>query len=185
MLPNVPPNPALRKRLTHKSASELFALLKKKDPRRAEDIDAHNPVRLIRALEIAKAVGASPVLKTESLYDVLWIGIDVPKDVLNIKIEKRLTARMKRGMLSEARRLHAEGLSWKRMEELGLEYRYMARLLQRKMTREEFDRDLTTEIRRYAKRQRMYWKRNKKIWWVGPGDTKLSFKLIREFLNAE
>ena len=167
-LPNVPPNPSLRKKLATLSAPELFALLKEKDPRRAEDIDEHNPVRLIRALEIAEAVGASPAPRTESLYEVLWLGIDVPKEVLNEKIVKRLVARMKRGMKSEAMHLHAEGLSWRRMEELGLEYRYLARLIQGTLTKEAFMEELATEIRRYAKRQRMYWRRNKDIHWFTP-----------------
>jgi tRNA dimethylallyltransferase len=122
-------------------------------------------VRLIRALEIAEAIGASPLPSPSLLYDVLWIGIDAPKEVLDRKIETRLHARMERGMLKEAKNLHVAGLSWKRMEDLGLEYRYMARLLQKQITREEFNRDLTTEIKRYAKRQRMYWKRNKEIRW--------------------
>jgi tRNA dimethylallyltransferase len=164
-LPNVPPNPLLRKKLEGLSKAELFAILEAKDPRRAADIDIHNPVRLIRALEIAEAIGASPLPSPSLLYDVLWIGIDAPKEVLDRKIETRLHARMERGMLKEAKNLHVAGLSWKRMEDLGLEYRYMARLLQKQITREEFNRDLTTEIKRYAKRQRMYWKRNKEIRW--------------------
>jgi tRNA dimethylallyltransferase len=170
-LPHVPPNAALRKKLALLSAEELFRMLEHKDPRRAADIDAQNPVRLIRALEIAEAIGSSPLPSPEPLYDVLWIGIDVPTQVLNEKIEKRLHERMKRGMLKEAERLHAEGLSWKRMEELGLEYRYLARLLQKKITRAEFDRDLLTEIKRYAKRQRMYWRRNKEITWIQRDNT--------------
>jgi tRNA dimethylallyltransferase len=183
VLPNVPPNAKLRKRLETLSAPELFALLKKKDPRRAEVIDEHNPVRLIRALEIAEAVGASPIPRAESHYDVLWIGIDMPKEVLNEKIEKRLKARMKQGMLSEAKKLHAAGLSWKRMEELGLEYRYMARLLQKNITRKEFDTDLATEIRRYAKRQRMYWRRNTEIKWFSPDRFGEVEGVVREFLG--
>jgi len=165
-LPHVPPNKAFRKSLEGKSAAELFVMLVEKDPVRAETIDAQNPVRLIRALEIAEAIGTTPPPSHESLYDTLWIGIDVPVEVLYEKIEARLKARMKSGMLAEAKSLHAEGLSWKRMEALGLEYRYMARLLQKQITRVEFDRDLATEIRHYAKRQRMYWRRNKEITWI-------------------
>jgi tRNA dimethylallyltransferase len=184
VLPNVPPNPIMRKRLAIKSASELFALLKKKDPHRAEEIDEHNPVRLVRALEIAEAIGTSPTRRSESLYDVMWVGIDIPKEILNEKIVKRLHARMRRGMLAEAKRLRASGLSWERMEELGLEYRYMARLLQKKITREEFDRDLATEIRRYAKRQRMYWRRNKEIRWFTAEELGAVVPFVTHFLTT-
>ncbi|MFM2374507.1 MAG: hypothetical protein RLZZ234_502 [Candidatus Parcubacteria bacterium] len=183
-LPNVPPNPALRKKLEVLSAAELSILLAAKDPRRAEDIDKQNPVRLIRALEIAEAIGTSPLPSPSLLYDVLWIGIDAPKEVLDGKIEARLHARMKRGMLNEARNLHAAGLSWKRMEDLGLEYRYMARLLQKNITRLEFDRDLTTEIKRYAKRQRMYWRRNKDIRWFTPEELHKVEEVVRGFVHS-
>ena len=54
-LPNVPPNATLRKKLTKKTASELFLILQKRDPIRAETIDRKNPRRLIRAIEIAYA----------------------------------------------------------------------------------------------------------------------------------
>ena len=43
--------------------------------------------------------------------------------------------RMKQGMVQEAKRLHKEGLSYKRMSELGLEYRYLALYLQKKITK--------------------------------------------------
>ena len=52
-LADIPPNPRLRKRLAKKTAAQLFTLLKKLDPKRARAIDAKNPVRLIRAIEIA------------------------------------------------------------------------------------------------------------------------------------
>jgi tRNA dimethylallyltransferase len=139
-------------------------------------------VRLIRALEIAEAIGTTPLPSVEKIYDALWIGIDVPVDILYEKIEARLKARMKHGMLAEAKSLHADGLSWKRMEALGLEYRFMARLLQKHITRVEFDRDLATEIRHYAKRQRMYWRRNKEIVWMPAGKTTKTLALVRRFI---
>lgn len=78
-------------------------------------------------------------------------------------------------MIAEARRLHeprtsknpAGGLSWKRMEELGLEYRYLAKYLQGKMSKEEFVEKLNTEIWHYAKRQMTWFRRNSKIQWFG------------------
>ncbi len=164
--PNVPPNAALRKRLANKSAAQLFAMLQKADPARAKTIDRHNPRRLVRALEIARALGASPAPAPEQKYDVLWLGLDPGQEKLDTLINKRLKSRLKAGMIAEAKRLHKQGLSYKRMEELGLEYRYLARLLQGKMTLKEFEADLEQAIRGYAKRQRTWFKRNKDIVWV-------------------
>jgi tRNA dimethylallyltransferase len=167
-LPEVPPNFQLRKKLEKKTVEELFTMLKKKDPTRAETIDRLNKVRLIRALEIASALGKVPPLREVSAeqaqYDFIWIGIRPEKGMLEEKILKRLGARMP-GMIKEAKNLRANKLSYKRMEELGLEYRYLARLLQDKMDRKKFVDELYKEIKHYAKRQNTWFKRNKDITW--------------------
>jgi tRNA dimethylallyltransferase len=66
-------------------------------------------------------------------------------------------------MVAEAKRLHRQGVSYKRMEALGLEYRYLARLLQKKITKEEFLTQLESAIYDYARRQVTYFKRNEEI----------------------
>ena len=165
-LPEVKPNKNLRKELEKLSTGELFKILKKLDPRRAKEIDAKNPVRLIRAIEIAKELGKVPKLKTNPKYDTITIGLDFPDNELKERIEKRLISRFKNGMLDEAKKLHSQGLSFKRMEQLGLEYRYMAKFLQGKITEKEMVEKLNLEIWKYAKRQRTWFKRDKNIIWV-------------------
>ena len=162
--PNVAPNPKLRAELEKKSVKQLFAQLKKLDPRRAATIEPEHKRRLIRAIEIAKALGKNPLPSPEPKYEVLWLGLN-PKD-LQKNISKRLKARIKAGMVAEAKRLHKAGLSYKRMEELGLEYRYLARLLQKQLTQAEFETQLERAINQYAKRQYRWFKRNKDIKWV-------------------
>lgn len=171
-LPNVPPNPKLRAQLEKKSVAQLYTLLKKKDPHRAKTIEPHHKRRLIRALEIAGALGSVPKymdLKYMDLrnpyFDVLWVGIAPPLKQLEKKIAIRLFARIRLGMAAEAKRLHAKGLSYKRMEELGLEYRSLAHFLQGKVTRKQMTEELNRAIRKYAIRQIRYWKRNKDIRW--------------------
>ena len=166
-LPNVAANAKLRAKLEVKTAAQLLTMLKKRDPRRAKTIDPHNKRRLIRALEIAASIGKSPLTARQGLaaYDALWIGCAPPMKELEKKITIRLFGRIRGGMVAEAKRLHACGLSYKRMEELGLEYRSLARLLQGKITRGEMADELNRAIRKYAKRQLTYWKRNKDIEW--------------------
>jgi tRNA dimethylallyltransferase len=170
VLPEVPPNPALRAKLEKKSVAQLFALLQKKDPERAANIEPTHHRRLVRALEIAEALGKSPAkagaMQAEEKYNVLWLGLSPSAKVLQKRIVKRLAARLKAGMLAEAKRLHAQGLSYKRMEALGLEYRSMAAYLQNKMTKEEMIAQLDREIAHYAKRQLRWFKRNPTIVWV-------------------
>lgn len=183
-IPNVPPNRTLRTRLGKKTAAQLFATLKRLDPKRAKTIDPRNKVRLIRAIEIAQD-DSVPAKKDSRnpVYDVLWIGLDVPKEELERKIGARLRSRIRQGMLSEAKRLHAQGLSYKRMEELGLEYRYLARHLQGKITREEMLAQLERAIVQFAKRQRTYWRRNKDICWLDPRDLRKIESLVRSWLK--
>jgi len=187
-LPNVPPNPKLRAQLDKKSAAQLFAMLKKRDPRRAKLMNTpserNNKVRLIRALEISYALGRVPMFDLRSrTYDALWMGIAPPIDKLEKKITIRLFARIGRSMITEAKRLHKAGLSYKRMEELGLEYRALASLLQGRITQEQMIEELNHAIRRYAKRQIVYWKRNKDIvWFKEPKMFRIS-KAVRGWLK--
>lgn len=176
----VPPNPALRKRLASKSPAQLFTMLQKLDPSRAKTIERGNPRRLVRAIEVAKAVGKNPKATPTQTYDVLWLGLN-PAD-LDTKIHARLKARIKAGMVAEAKRLHKSGLSYKRMDELGLEYRYLARLLQKKISPAEFEIELERAIRHYAKRQGRWFKRNKDIKWVKSKFQAL--KLSKQFLKS-
>jgi tRNA dimethylallyltransferase len=165
-LPEVKPSHALRVRLAKKSVEELFIILKKLDPTRAKAIDAKNPHRLIRAIEVLKATGKpiSP-LQSRKIQNVLEIGIKKSPEELKKAIHKRLLKRLN-GMIAEVKKLRRGGLSWKRLEELGLEYRYTAQHLQGKLTKEEMVTLLQKEIEHFAKRQMTWFKRDKRIKWI-------------------
>ncbi len=185
--PEVKPNEKLRKQLEKKSAGELFKILKKIDPRRAHEIDRHNKVRLIRAIEIAKKLGSVPAIKKAvKNYEVLQIGLKLPEKFFKQKINARLIERIRDGMLREAKRLHIKGLSWKRMEALGLEYKYEALYLQKKITKKEMVEKLSTEIWRYAKRQDTWFKKDSRIQWFNPKHKKDLRKInhsVKNFLK--
>ncbi|HUO50171.1 MAG TPA: tRNA (adenosine(37)-N6)-dimethylallyltransferase MiaA [Candidatus Paceibacterota bacterium] len=184
VLPDVPPNATLRAKLEKMSTDELYALLQRRDKQRAATIEPHHKRRLIRALEIAHVLGKNPQPQKSSRFDVLWIGIKPPAQELEDKIKTRLNVRIKIGMIAEAKRLHAGGLSYKRMEALGLEYRALARLLQKKINRAQFEAELFREIRKYAKRQITYWKRNKKITWFDPRENADIEKRVAQWLHS-
>ena len=182
--PEVPPNAKLRKELEKLSTEKLFKKLAKLDPVRAETIDAKNPRRLIRAIEIAEALGSVPArTPATERYDTLYIGLALPKEELAERIHKRLLARMRQGMLAEAKRLREQGLSWKRMESLGLEYRFLAQFLQNKISKEELLELLNIAIRQYSKRQMVWFNRNEKIKWFQPTETKKVLSAVVKFLK--
>jgi tRNA dimethylallyltransferase len=201
VLPAVKPDKKLRKELEKKSKEELFLILKKLDKNRAETIDKNNPVRLIRAIEIASALGSVPIPSQEnpkeSKYNVLKIGLILPDEELKERIYKRLHARIKAGMIKEVQDLYKRGISWKKLENFGLEYKYCAQFLQgkfgeidtqskAKIAKEKMAELLNIEIWHYAKRQKTWFKRDKNIIWIDPREIygkALALKKIKDFLK--
>lgn len=189
VLPQVSPDKDLRKKLEKKSKVELFKILKKLDAKRAKNIDENNPVRLIRAIEIATTLGKVPTLAGVGhlpKYNLIYIGLNLPDEVFKERIKSRLLARIAKGMVKEVQNLKKNGLSWKRLNDLGLEYRYVSEYLQNKVTEEEMISKLNTEIWHYAKRQKTWFKRNKEIIWIDPREVyekaKALYK-IKKFLE--
>lgn len=181
VIPEVEPDLKLRKRLEKETIENLFNKLKKLDPQRAKNIDSKNKRRLIRALEIVLKTGRPvPKLKTQPQFKVLFLGIKKSQEKLEKLIKKRLLKRLKQGMVEEIKKLKRCGLSWKKLDDFGLEYRYVSKCLQGKLSKEEMIERLQKEIEHYAKRQMTWFKRDKRIRWIN--SYKETENLIKEFL---
>ena len=132
----------------------------------------------------------------------LQLGIGQPKEKLKKLIKKRLLKRLKQGMVAEVMRLRKQGVSWKRLEEFGLEYRAVAQYLQKKtlrpalrqmlrqgeqaqgkLFRQEMINKIQKESEQYAKRQMTWFKRDKRIRWVK--NYKKAIKLVKIFTNKK
>ncbi len=183
--PEVEADPEQQKELEAKTVEELFDLLRALDPVRASTIDRKNKRRLARAIVIARALGAVPPIQSasSSKYDALRIGLSLPIDQLRERIKVRLLKRLDAGMLDEANRLHKSGLSYERMDELGLEYRYLAAFIQGHMTREQMIEKLSVEIGKYAKRQMTWFKKDQDIRWFEPGQNEAIETAVQAFLK--
>jgi len=182
-IPRVKPDWKLRKKLEKKSAKELFEILKKLDPERAKTIEKDNKRRLIRAIEIAKKLGNVPPLKTEPLpYPILFLGIKKSKEELKKLIKRRLLKRLKEGMIEEVKKLRKSGISWKRLEEFGLEYEWVAKYLQGKIGYKEMVESLQKDIEKFAKKQMTYFKKYfPQTIWIK--NCKEAEKKVKEFLK--
>ncbi|MEI6280499.1 MAG: tRNA (adenosine(37)-N6)-dimethylallyltransferase MiaA [bacterium] len=155
VFPEVPPNNKLRKILSTKSEAELFKVLKKMDSSRAKSIDKNNKVRLIRAIEIAKALGKVPkIIEVKPKYKFIKIGLYLPEDLLKKKVERRVKKMFKMGLLNEIKKLKKNGVSDKRLKEFGFEYN------------EPTPKKVILETIKYAKRQMTWFKRDKSIKWL-------------------
>jgi tRNA dimethylallyltransferase len=164
IFPEVPPNEKLRKILYSKKAIVLFEYLKKIDPERAKNIDSKNKVRLIRAIEIVKALGkVPPITEATPPYKFIKIGLYLPPDKLKKKIEKRVKKMFQAGLLWEIKKLKKTGISNKRLQELGFEY-----------FNPTYEK-VVQKTSQYAKRQMTWFKRDKKIKWFD-ASKKISLK---------
>ncbi|MBU2220089.1 hypothetical protein KJ665_03015, partial [Patescibacteria group bacterium] len=174
----------------------------KLDPRRAATIDRHNPRRLIRALEIVMSTGrpvpelnppppsftkggsAPPFRKGRlgGIYtNVLFLGIKKSRPELARRVKIRLQQRLQQGMLTEVKKLRQQGLSWKRLDSFGLEYRWLSHYLRGHITYQEMIDRLQKDIEHYAKRQMTWFKRDSRIIWIkNPSEAK---KKIRAFFE--
>ncbi|OGN32919.1 MAG: tRNA (adenosine(37)-N6)-dimethylallyltransferase MiaA [Candidatus Yanofskybacteria bacterium RIFCSPLOWO2_02_FULL_47_9b] len=167
-LPEVKPDWKLRKQLEQKTPAQLLTILKKLDPVWAQNVDPKNPRRLVRAIEVSKVTKSQKFNITDfykQKVDAQFIGLAPKQKKLERNIAKRLMQRLKQGMVREVSKLHAGGLSWKRLESFGLEYKWLALFLQKKITRAEMLTNLKRDIIRYAKRQMRWFKRNPNIRW--------------------
>jgi len=202
-IPAVKPDLKLRARLEKKSAQELFEQLKKLDPNRAKKIDRFNRRRLIRALEIVYKTGkpvptlvipakagiqtselgfrAKPGMTDTNHFDALFLGIKKSPAELKKLIAARLQKRLKQGMIEEVKNLRQDGISWKKLDDFGLEYRWIAKHLQKQISRKVMISRLQKEIEHFAKRQMTWFRKNKQINWI-KNKTELQ-RIIKKFFK--
>lgn len=190
-IPQVPPQPALRAQLETRFLSDLLVELHERDPQSYAVIDRNNPRRVIRALEVCIITG-KPFSEqrgvADPLYRCLLLGISWPRDVLYQRIDARVDERMQQGMAQEVRDLLAQGVSFERLDALGLEYRFIARWL-----RGEFDSEaqmverLKYAIHDFTRRQLSWFRRDKRIIWItgGLAMEEQAIQAMRTFLEEK
>lgn len=181
------PDLALRDRLERLTNAALHQRLKELAPEAAKTIDPRNRRRIIRAVEIREQgfpVKTSHVNAPQYMFRQL--GLTWPRDVLRERIKSRLRQRLDEGMIGEVRDLLSEGVSFGRLEALGLEYRFVARFLQGGYaTEEELFDELSRAIYRFAMRQLAWFRRDTSIVWLDHAKDykEQAFELIERFIG--
>jgi tRNA dimethylallyltransferase len=159
-MPPAPPEPELRKDLDQKSIEELKEIFFAFKSHLHNKTDLEDKQRLIRAIEIERARNVKNSEQEESPeIDAAIFGISWERSVLRQRITSRLEERLKHGMIEEVKRLHAAGLSWRRLDSFGLEYRYISQYLQNLISFDEMKNKLNTAIHQFAKRQETWFRR--------------------------
>ncbi|MCK5211073.1 tRNA dimethylallyltransferase [Candidatus Parcubacteria bacterium] len=162
-----------RVRLEKMSAELLFRKLlriNKNIANKLNESDRKNKRRLIRCLENRnQGLGNR---EQEQKYEALVLGITWPKEVLQKRILKRINDRLKNeNMLGEVEGLHMDyKVSWKRLENFGLEYKYLSLYLQGEISREDMVFGLARATYKFSQRQMTWlrrWERQgREIHWV-------------------
>lgn len=195
---DVPENPELRSELATLSLEGLVNhLLTLKDEIHNRTDIIERP-RLVRAIEIAEhtrahKTGLLPSFSASALKEgaskrpdiyPLIIGICFNRTELRTRIRARLVSRLEEGLIQEVQSLHDSGISWERLERLGLEYRFTAEFLQGKIsTEKEYIQSLYIAIGQFAKRQETWFRGMERkgvcIQWIDRNNEKDAEELIK------
>lgn len=187
-LPGNGPDLELRRELEPCPDAELLRRLAAEDPALFARTDKTQRRRVIRALEIADArrrqgpVAAAPMPR----YRSLLLAPFYPRPELHRRIAERLRARLAAGLVEEVAQLQRDGVSWERLEYIGLEYRWVAQYLQGRLTLENMCERLLAGIRNLCRAQEIWYRRfereGKGIYWIRGGEAAAAIPLVEAFL---
>lgn len=182
-IPEVKPNLTLRKSLEEKNLAELQELLKKLDSETYQTIDIKNKRRLSRALEVVITTGESfknKQQKGEKLFETLYLGIELPREVLYDRINERVELQIKNGLLKEVEKL-VQKYPWDSPAMSGIGYRQFKDYFAGIISLDQAKEALKQATRQYAKRQLTWFKRNSEIHWCE--NLNEAEKLVQNFLK--
>jgi len=166
-------NPEVRDRLNAEAEQigkeAMYKRLQELDPAAAIAIDSQNLRRVIRALEVIEITGkpytANLPQEGATYYpNSIWIGLDVPREVLDERIKIRAMKMFEEGLIEEVRDLVIDGLMSGTTARLGHGY---AQIIEWQMGLNADPIEETIIVtRQYARRQETWFKREKRINWI-------------------
>ena len=167
-------NEELRKELTTRLNNEgvapLAEELRRLDPEYAATADMQNPSRVMRALEVCITSGRPYSEQrhgttAERSFDIVKIGVDMPRDILYDRINRRVDMMIADGLVEEARTMLPKR-ELNALQTVG--YREMFDYFDGKITLDEAIELIKRNSRRYAKRQMTWFRRDTEIGWFAP-----------------
>ena len=182
--PNIGPQQGLRDAYDKKDLGELVRLLQAIDPDAIPMVDVKNKRRVIRALEISTFSGqrfSELRKKGDPLVDALQIGIDRSLSELADRANQTIEDMVARGLVEEVRMLLKQGISPNAPAMTALGYRDFAKYLDGEITLHQAVEQLKKQTRAYIRRQRTWFKRDKRIVWVK--DEKEAEKVVKAWLK--
>jgi tRNA dimethylallyltransferase len=166
-------DPGIRGRLEEELSvtgpAPLYERLRSLDPAAAENILPSNGRRIVRALEVIELSGrpfSATMPSFDAVYDSVQIGVEVPRPVLDERIELRVGRMWEAGLVDEVRVLVAEGLAEGRTASRALGYAQVLRFLDGEWTEEEARAETVRATRRFARRQESWFRRDPRVVWL-------------------
>ena len=191
-LVNLQEDKVLHEELESTPLEVLCERLLKEQPDLHVKADLQEKERVIKAIEIieAKKRGNDTTSDYRPNINPFIIGTTISREQLWQNISIRLKERLDEGMLDEVSSIHEDGISWERLEKLGLEYRYCSLFLQGKIaTKDELFEQLFIAIRQFSKRQqtrlRMMEKKGVKIHWLEPASKEERINQALQLISKE
>ncbi len=184
------PDPLLRKTLEERYEQQgigaLQEQLKNLDPEYYAQVDMQNHKRLLRAIEVCLQTGRKyselRLNKPQKRdFNILKIGLNLPREQLFARINRRTEMMLTGGWLEEARRV----LPFRQKNALNtLGYKELFAYFDGKLTLEETIEKIKTNTRRYAKRQLTWFRKDKEIHWFLPEDVEAILRFVKETSGA-
>ncbi|MFL5663028.1 MAG: tRNA (adenosine(37)-N6)-dimethylallyltransferase MiaA, partial [Ktedonobacteraceae bacterium] len=117
-------------------------------------------------------------------YTSLMLGIHWPRTLLYQRIDARVDERMQQGVVQEVRNLLDQGISYERLEALGLEYRFISRWLRGEFASEaEMVQRLKYAIHDFTRRQLTWFRKDQRIIWLEGNDISKAEAEVQQFLQ--
>ena len=161
---------SLAKRLQTEGLESLCEELRQRDPAYYEEVDRNNPARVLRALEVCISTGLPysamrTGVKHQRPFEIIKLGIDMEREILYDRINRRVDIMMQMGLEQEARAVH----HLRRLNSLQtVGYREMFDYFDGTISRDEAVELIKRNSRRYAKRQMTWFRRDTDIVWFAP-----------------
>jgi len=140
------------------SNEEVYNLLKEKDEKEASKLHPNNRKRVVRALNVIENIGGSKsdMLKNQEhkpIYDVCFVGLTLPRDILYERINKRVDQMIENGLLEETKQLFNKygKENYKSLQAIG--YKELFAYYRNEVSYEEAIELIKKKSRNYAKRQ--------------------------------
>ena len=178
---------AFKSYLDSKSNEELVKMLEEQDRKALEKIHPNNRKRLIRALQICHS-GTSKSEQEDKqqhipLYDVYFLGLDVDRNILHDRINKRVDIMFENGLVKEVEELFSNPQTWEYTSFQGIGYKEFKDYFLGEKNLEEVKTAIKTHSRQYAKRQYTWFKNQMPVHWFEAQDRDEIYDAVKEWLS--